>query len=227
MPHLIEVNTSEIINDIFSNDAVSDLIRRASATQTLVTMAALQVNALATKQEQWFKDKTAHFHARDYHAPKPVLWADESYDFDYENDGSITLNFYNDDDTTLIFNATSELTSEINKGFGFVAFDELTITNVMIMDADENLFKVHIANTIAADILESYICCSLSNNSIEYSTSVADLRESAADQASYNANPSAYYGMTGSDFSIKATKVRKESNADYHDNAYANYGKIA
>lgn len=227
MPNLLEVNNTEVISNLFVNDAVSDIINRANHAQNLVEVAATQVDRLATKQTQWLKDKTAHFHAREYHVPKPVLWADESYDFDYENDGSITLNFYNDDDSTLVVNATSELTIEINRGVGFIAFDDLKITSVMIIDADESAYKVHVSNELVGNILEDYINCSLSTNQVEYSTSLHELQKSAADQASYNANPNAYYGMSGADYSIKACKVRKESNADFHDNAYTHYGKYA
>ena len=185
---------------IFANDAISDLIKSANETKHLVNAAVNQVSQLSTKLDEWFKAKNAHFHARDFQTPKPILWADESYDFDYENDGSISLTFYNDDDSTLIFNATSEVTSEINKGFGFVAFDELEITNIVIIDRNENTYKVHAKQELACEILENYINLAASDNHIEYSTSAAAMRESAADNASYHRNTHAYYGMSQADF---------------------------
>ena len=185
---------------VVTNDAINDIIRAASATQNLVTCAIAQVNNLDLQFEQWFKAKIEHFHARDYNAPKPVLWANESYDFDYENDGTITLTFYNDDDTTLIFNATSELTSHIDRGFGYVAFDNLAITNVIIMDENENSYKVHVTGAAAAEILENYINNAAGDNRVEYSTSAAEMSESAADNASYHRNTHAYYGMSLADF---------------------------
>ena len=187
-------------NAVFVNDAINDIIIAANATRNLVTCAIAQVANLDLSFDQWFKAKVAHFHARDFNAPKPILWADKSYDFDYENDGSITLTFYNDDDSTLIFNATSNLTSHIDNGCGYVAFDNLQITNVVILDENENSYKVHVTKAAAAEILESYINNAAGDNHIEYSTSLSDMRESAADNASYYKDTHAYYGMSQSDF---------------------------
>ena len=200
MLNLIEINSPKIENEVFVSDAITDLIKRASSTHNLVTTAIVQVNDLSVKQDLWHKASISHFHARDYNAPKPTLWADENYDFDYENDGTITLTFYNDDDSTLIFNATSELTSHIDSGFGYVAFDNLAITNVVIMDADEKTYKVHVTKAAAAEILEDYINCAMSTNKIEYSTDLGEMQENAADAASYNSDPHSYYGVSKSDF---------------------------
>ena len=185
---------------VVTNDAINDIIRAASATQNLVTCAIAQVTNLDLQFDEWSKAKTEHFRAGDFNAPKPVLWASESYDFDYENDGTITLTFYNDDDSTLIFNATSELTSHIDNGCGYVAFDNLAVTNVIIMDENENSYKVHVTQRLAAEILENYINLAAGNNKIEYSTDLSDMMESAADNASYHRNTHAYYGMSQADF---------------------------
>lgn len=210
---------------IQKTDAITDIIKKAKGIHNLSVSATAQCHALQAQQKEYFKASMYWRHDTPVYTPKPVMWADQSFDFDYDLDGSITLSFYNDDDTTLVFTAESEITAEIQNGCGFVAFDELTIKDVVIFDADEKAYRAHISNAVAADILETYICSGIRGTRIEHSTSLAELQESAADDASYHANPNAYYGMSSSDYSIKASKVRKESNADYHDNAYTYYGK--
>ena len=198
MPNFIEATNSE--NQVFADDAISDIIKRASLTYDLVTAAATQVKDLSIKQKFWHKEKIKHFHNGDFNKPKPVLWANTDYEFDYDNDGSITLCFFNDDDTTLAINATSDLTSHIERGFGYVAFDDLEVTSITISDADDNTYKVHVSNELATKILDDYICCALSNNRVDYSTSLSELKEKAVDDMSYSRDTHAYYGVSKSDF---------------------------
>jgi hypothetical protein len=220
------MTTLTMTNSIIQKaDAITDIIKKAKGIHHLSVSATAQCYALKTQQSEYLRASMYWRHDTPVYTPKPVMWSNHNFDFEYELDGSITLSFYNDDDTSLVFTAESEITANIEKGCGFVAFDDLIIKDVVIYDADEKAYRAHISKEVAADILETYICSGIKGNKIEHSTSLAAMEESAADNASYHANPNAYYGMSSNDYSIKASKVRKESNADYHDNAYTHYGK--
>ena len=212
-------------NAIQKTDAINDIIVKAKAVHNLSISAAAQCHTLKAEQFEYLRASMYWRHDTAVYTPKPVMWSNHSFDFDYEVDGSITLSFYNDDDTTLVFTAESDITIDINNGCGFVAFDELTIKNVVIYDADEKAYRTHISKEVATNILETYICSGINGRSIDYSTSSADIQESMADDRRYHANPNSYYGMSGSDYSVKAPRERKATNADFHDNAYTHYGK--